>query len=53
VLGGLIERARAEGYAKLFVSTTADNAAVLRMLTARGITYTVDDNAVTAWVSCG
>ncbi|MFE7742611.1 GNAT family N-acetyltransferase [Nocardia sp. NPDC057455] len=53
VLGGLIERAGTEGYVKLFVSTTADNTAVLRMLSARGITYTLDDNAVTAWVRCG
>jgi RimJ/RimL family protein N-acetyltransferase len=52
VLGGLIERASAEGYAKLFVSTTADNTAVLRMLAAREIAYAVDDNAVTAWVRC-
>ncbi|WP_245664037.1 GNAT family N-acetyltransferase [Nocardia arthritidis] len=52
VLGGLIERARAEGYAKLLVSTTADNTAVLRMLAARGIDYVVDHNAVSAWVSC-
>ncbi|MEU5760967.1 GNAT family N-acetyltransferase [Nocardia sp. NPDC047648] len=53
VLGGLIERATAEGYTKLFVSTTADNAAVLRLLAARGIDYAVDGNAVSAWVSCG
>ncbi|WP_312884931.1 GNAT family N-acetyltransferase [Nocardia barduliensis] len=52
VLSGLIERATDEGYAELFVSTTADNAAVLRMLTARGIEYTVDGDAVTARVSC-
>ncbi|WP_043704536.1 GNAT family N-acetyltransferase [Nocardia abscessus] len=52
VFSGLIERATAEGYANLLVSTTADNAAVLRMLTARGIEYAVDGNAVTAWVNC-
>ncbi|MGK8524285.1 GNAT family N-acetyltransferase [Nocardia asteroides] len=48
----LIERATTEGYTKLLVSTTADNTPVLRMLAARGITYTMDGAQVTAWVSC-
>ncbi|MBF6207160.1 GNAT family N-acetyltransferase [Nocardia asteroides] len=52
VLTALIQRATVEGYSRIFVSTTADNTAVLRMLTARGIGYTVNDDAVTAWVSC-
>ncbi|WP_280491959.1 GNAT family N-acetyltransferase [Nocardia asiatica] len=52
VLGELIARATAEGYAELFVSTTADNTAVLRMLTARGIDYTMKGDTVTAWVRC-
>ncbi|WP_280293652.1 hypothetical protein [Nocardia abscessus] len=50
--GGAAGGGTAVGYANLLVSTTADNAAVLRMLTARGIEYAVDGNAVTAWVNC-
>ncbi|WP_330231454.1 GNAT family N-acetyltransferase [Nocardia sp. NBC_00508] len=48
----LIERAADEGYTSLFVSTTAENTAVLRMLAARGIEYVVDGDKVTAWVGC-
>ncbi|MEU2175511.1 GNAT family N-acetyltransferase [Nocardia sp. NPDC019219] len=52
VFAGLIDRAAAEGYTKLFVSTTTDNAAVLRLLAARGIEWTVNGDAATAWVRC-
>ncbi|WP_040786245.1 GNAT family N-acetyltransferase [Nocardia pneumoniae] len=50
VFARLIERATDEGYTSLFVSTTADNTAVLRMLSARGIEYAVDGDEVTARV---
>ncbi|MEU2039871.1 GNAT family N-acetyltransferase [Nocardia niwae] len=52
VFAALIERATAEGYTKLFVSTTTDNTAVLRLLAARGIEYTVDGIEATAWIHC-
>ncbi|MEA3529950.1 GNAT family N-acetyltransferase [Nocardia sp. CDC186] len=53
VFAALIERAAAEGYSRLFVSTTPDNIPVLRLLTARGIDYALHDNEATAWIRCG
>ncbi|WP_051020694.1 GNAT family N-acetyltransferase [Nocardia araoensis] len=52
VFAALLERATAEGYTKLFVSTTPDNTPVLRLLSARGIEYVLDGDQATAWVSC-
>ncbi|MEV6323677.1 GNAT family N-acetyltransferase [Nocardia sp. NPDC051787] len=52
VLTQLIERATAKGYTALFVRTTTANTAVLRMLTSRGIEYSVNGDEVTAWVGC-
>ncbi|WP_324198409.1 GNAT family N-acetyltransferase [Nocardia beijingensis] len=52
VFAELIDRAAAEGYTKVFVSTTTDNTAVLRLLAARGIECTVHGDAATAWVRC-
>ncbi|MBF6301086.1 GNAT family N-acetyltransferase [Nocardia amamiensis] len=53
VFAQLIQCATSEGYTSLFVSTTAENTAVLRMLTSRGIQYTVNGEEVTARVGCG
>ncbi|WP_110945604.1 GNAT family N-acetyltransferase [Streptomyces avicenniae] len=50
VLAGLLSEARAAGFTAVFVSTTPDNAAVLRLLASRGIAPTREGAAVTAWL---
>jgi RimJ/RimL family protein N-acetyltransferase len=51
VLEQLLDVARTAGFASMFLSTTADNTAVHRMLTARGVRLTPDGDEVSAWVS--
>ncbi|HET6859954.1 MAG TPA: GNAT family N-acetyltransferase [Streptomyces sp.] len=51
VLEQLLGLARTAGFASVFVGTTADNTAVHRILTARGVPLTHDGADVTAWVN--
>ncbi|MEN8652012.1 GNAT family N-acetyltransferase [Streptomyces sp. 21So2-11] len=51
VLEQLLGLARTAGFASMFVSTTASNTAVHRILTARGVPFARDGDEVTAWVS--
>jgi RimJ/RimL family protein N-acetyltransferase len=50
VFAHLLTQANADGFGSLFVSTTPDNAAVHRLLAARGVNLTPDGDTVTAWV---
>ncbi|MET8977945.1 GNAT family N-acetyltransferase [Streptomyces sp. NPDC004539] len=50
VLHQLLVLARADGFHSLFVSTTSDNAANQRVLTAMGVDLVREGDSVTAWV---
>ncbi|WP_405705191.1 GNAT family N-acetyltransferase [Streptomyces xanthophaeus] len=50
VLGHLLDRARADGSAKLFISTTPDNEPVLRLIARLGADLVHDGGTVTARV---
>ncbi|WP_434599647.1 GNAT family N-acetyltransferase [Streptomyces sp. A5-4] len=51
VLEQLLDLARTAGFASVFVSTTAGNTAVHRILTAQGVSLTQDGDEVTARMS--
>ncbi|CAM5295800.1 GNAT family N-acetyltransferase [Streptomyces aurantiogriseus] len=50
VLGCLLDRARADGFGTLFVSTTPDNTAVKALMAGIGVDLVRDGDVVTAWV---
>lgn len=50
VLGHLLDRARADGFDALFVSTKPDNKAVHRLIASLGVDLVCEGDSVTAWV---
>ncbi|MEU2281464.1 GNAT family N-acetyltransferase [Streptomyces sp. NPDC013178] len=50
VLGCLVDRARADGFDVLFVSTTPDNTAVRALMAGIGVDLVRDGDVATAWV---
>ncbi|WP_316744603.1 GNAT family N-acetyltransferase [Streptomyces sp. MK7] len=51
VLRHLLDQARADGFAMVFVSTGPNNKAVHRLIEGLGVDLVHNDDAVTAWVN--